>query len=263
MTPPTAGVASGGRSKRSEDRRLLERYKRDGDPGAREELVRRFLPLACRLAQRYERANEPLDDLVQVASVGLLKAIDRFDPGREAAFSSFAVPTILGELKRHFRDAGWAVRVPRGVQERVLDIRRAMEQLSSSLGRSPTPAELGKAIGASAEEVLEAMEATSAYEAASLDAPRASDAGDGDVLADRFGEDDGGYELVDDRQSIVDGFMSLPERQRLVLRLRFEDDMTQAQIAQRLGISQMHVSRLIRGALAQIRDVAATKPQAA
>lgn len=225
--------------------------------------MKRFLPLAYRLARRYERANEPLDDLVQVASVGLLKAIDRFDPGREAAFASFAVPTILGELKRHFRDAGWALRVPRGVQERVLEVRWAMELLSSSLERSPTPAELAEAIGASREKVLEAMEATSAYETASLNAPRTSDADEGDVLADRFGADDCGYDLVDDRDSIVEGLESLPDRERLVLRLRFEGDMTQAQIAERLGISQMHVSRLIRAALAQIREVAIADPQAA
>ena len=247
---------------RSDDRELLRRH-RDGDPAARDELAQRFLPLARRLAQRYERANEPLEDLVQVACVGLLKAIDRFDPDREAAFSSFAVPTILGELKRHFRDAGWAMRVPRGIQERVLEVRGTVEQLSSTLGRSPTPSEVAAAMGASPEDVLEAMEATSAYETASLDAPRANDGEAGDRLADRFGVDDGGYELVEDRESIVDGFNSLPERERLVLGLRFEGDLTQAQIANRLGISQMHVSRLIRKALDHVREVAGSDPASA
>src|SRR5687768_3133766 len=142
-----------------EDRRLLERYHREGDAAAREALVERFLPLARQLARRYQRGGEPLDDLVQVASLGLLKAIDRFEPSRHTAFSSFAVPTILGELKRHFRDRGWSVRVPRDLQEMSVRVERVAEELSRELGRAPTPAEIGSHIGATTEQVLEAREA--------------------------------------------------------------------------------------------------------
>jgi RNA polymerase sigma-B factor len=155
-----------------EDRRLLERYHRHGDPAAREALVERFLPLARQLARRYQRGGEPLDDLVQVASLGLLKAIDRFEPDRPTAFSSFAVPTILGELKRHFRDRGWSVRVPRDLQEMTVRVDRTAEALAGELGRAPTPAEIGERIGITTEQVLEAREAAGAYRAVSLVIPR-------------------------------------------------------------------------------------------
>src|SRR5256884_9523909 len=164
------------RARAREDRRLLKRYHERGDLAARDELIERFLPLARQLARRYQRGSEPLDDLIQVASIGLVKAVDRFDPDRGSAFSSYAVPTILGELKRYFRDAGWAVHVPRGMQERVMSMNQAMTRLARDLGRSPTPGEVADVLGEDPEHVLEAMEAAVAYDAVSLDAPsRATD----------------------------------------------------------------------------------------
>ena len=224
---------------------------------ARDELVERFMPLARQLARRYQRASEPLEDLIQVASLGLVKAIDRYDTERGTAFSSYAVPTILGELKRYFRDVGWAVHVPRGMQERVMRVNTTVEALSRHLGRSPTPAEVGAEIGATPEDVLEAMEASGAYEASSLDAPRANDA-EGDSYADSIGADDDAYEQVEYMETIAPTMRALPERDRIVLKLRFEEDMTQSEIAERIGVSQMHVSRLIRRALTRLRAVADT-----
>ena len=215
----------------------------------------RFLPLARQLARRYKRGSEPIDDLVQVASLGLVKAIDRYDLERGNAFSSYAVPTILGELKRYFRDQGWAVHVPRGMQERILKVTQAMESLSRTLGRSPTAAELAAEIGIPLEDVLEALDASFAYEAASLDAPRSLDA-DGDSYAESVGAEDEAYEQVEYLQTIAPTMRAMPARDRLVLKLRFEDDLTQAEIAELIGVSQMHVSRLIRRAVARLRTVA-------
>jgi RNA polymerase sigma-B factor len=240
-----------------EDRRLLKRYHELGDISARDELIRRFLPLARQLARRYQRGNEPLDDLIQVASIGLVKAVDRFDPDRGSAFSSYAVPTILGELKRYFRDAGWAVHVPRGMQERVMSVNQAMARLARDLGRSPTAAEVADALGEDPEQVLEAMEAAIAYDAVSLDAPsRATDTEGADTYADSVGVVDERYELVEYAAAIAPTVRALPERDRLVLRLRFDEDLTQLEIAERIGVSQMHVSRLIRRALNRLRTVA-------
>ena len=237
------------------DQRLLKAYHEHGDQRARDELVARFMPLARQLARRYQRGTEPLDDLVQVASLGLIKAIDRYSLDRGTAFSSYAVPTILGELKRYFRDVGWAVHVPRGMQERIMQVNSTVEVLSRRLGRSPTPAEVAKDVGLRREEVLEAMEASVAYEASSLDAPRANDM-DSDSYADSIGADDEAYEQIEYMQTIAPTMRALPERDRLVLKLRFEDDMTQSEIAERIGVSQMHVSRLIRRALTRLRAVA-------
>ncbi|HYM57753.1 MAG TPA: sigma-70 family RNA polymerase sigma factor, partial [Solirubrobacteraceae bacterium] len=180
-----------------EDRRLLVRYHREGDQAAREQLVERLLPLARRMARRYRRSDEPLDDLVQVATLGLIKAIDRFDPSRETAFSSYAVPTMLGELKRYFRDNGWAVHVPRGMQERVMQVDHSVNELSGKLGRSPSAGEVAAAIGASTEQVLEAMVAASAYDAVSLESYHFGDAGDGETYAESIGVEDDRFELVD------------------------------------------------------------------
>jgi RNA polymerase sigma-B factor len=246
------GARSGQRIR--EDLRLLERYHSHRDEAAREELIRRFLPLARQLARRYERADEPIDDLVQVASMGLVKAVERFDPSRGVAFSSFAVPTILGELKRYFRDVGWAVHVPRGMQERALEVNRAVTELSRDLGRSPTPAELAGFTGLSHEEVLEAMEAAVAYDSVSLEAPRSDDDPDSEGVAERIGVEDSGYELAEYAATLAPELRALSERDRLVLQLRFGEDMTQSEIAERIGVSQMHVSRLIRRALAQVRS---------
>jgi len=243
-------------SRAGEDRRLLLRYHRLGDQGAREELVRRLLPLARRMARRYRRSDEPLDDLVQVATLGLIKAIDRFDPARETAFSSYAVPTMLGELKRYFRDNGWAVHVPRGMQERVMAVDAAVRELSRKLGRSPSAAEVGEHMGATTEGVLEAMEASSAYDAVSLDSYRFGDDGDGETYAESIGEEDGRFELVEYGATIAPTLQALPARDRIVLHLRFVEDLTQAEIAERVGVSQMHVSRLIRRALDRLRTVA-------
>ena len=247
-------VTPGERAK--EDKRLLQRYHHSGEVAARDELVERFLPLARQLARRYQRGNEPLDDLVQVASIGLVKAVDRFDPERGTAFSSYAVPTILGELKRYFRDAGWAVHVPRGMQERVMTVNQAVSKLSRELGRSPTASEIADETGQDPELVLEALEAAIAYDAVSLDTPRTSDEDDGDTYADTVGVIDERFELVEYQSAIGPTMQALPARDRLVLKLRFEQDLTQLEIAERIGVSQMHVSRLIRRALKRLRTVA-------
>ena len=239
-----------------EDRRLLTQYHRGGDPAARDALVERFLPLARQLARRYQRGGEPLDDLVQVASLGLLKAIDRFDPERETAFSSFAVPTILGELKRHFRDKGWSVRVPRDLQELAVKVDRVGEQMSRELGRAPTPAEIAESVGASTEQVLEAREAAGAYRAVSLDRSRDEEDEDGGGIADSVGIEDPGFSLAEDAATVQRLMRVLSDREREVLRLRFEEDLTQSEIGERVGVSQMHVSRLIRQSVARLREAA-------
>jgi RNA polymerase sigma-B factor len=239
-----------------EDRRLLAQYHHGGDPAARDALVERFLPLARQLARRYQRGGEPLDDLVQVASLGLLKAIDRFDPDRETAFSSFAVPTILGELKRHFRDKGWSVRVPRDLQELAVKVDRVGEQLSRELGRAPTPAEIGKSVGATTEQVLEAREASGAYRAVSLDRPRDDEDEESGGIADAVGIEDPGFSLAEDSATVERLMRVLSDREREVLRLRFEEDLTQSEIGARVGVSQMHVSRLIRQSVARLREAA-------
>ncbi len=233
----------------------MNRYHQQGDTAARDELVERFLPLARQLARRYQRAGEPLDDLVQVASIGLIKAVDRFDPDRGTAFSSYAVPTILGELKRYFRDSGWAVHVPRGMQERVMTVNQAVSRLSRQLGRSPSAAEVAEELEAPVEDVLEAMEAATAYEAVSLDAPRP---GTGEeeswTLGESLSEDEHGYELVEIGETLRGTLEALPARERLILRLRFEEDLTQAEIAERVGVSQMHVSRILRATIEKLRQ---------
>jgi RNA polymerase sigma-B factor len=237
--------------RRQRDHELLVRYHRDGDLDAREELIVRFLPLARQLAGRYRGAGEAQDDLVQVACLGLLKAVDRFDPDRGSHFTKYAVPTMLGEMKRHFRDKGWAVHVPRATQELVLKVSEAMSTLPSKLGRSATPRDVALALGTTVERVLEAMEAATAYEAASLDAPRqGGEDDDGSwTLADALSEEDHGYELVEIGETIRGTMHALPARERQILHLRFEKDMTQAEIAELVGVSQMHVSRLLRRSL--------------
>jgi RNA polymerase sigma-B factor len=237
--------------RRARDHELLVRYQRDGDLAAREELVLRFMPLARQLAGRYRGAGEQLDDLVQVACLGLLKAVDRFEPERGHVFTKYAVPTMLGELKRHFRDKGWSVHVPRATQELVLKVSEALNTLPSKLGRSPTPRDVAAFIGVSVEEVLEAMEAATAYEATSLDAPRpGSDDDDGGwTLGDAVAQEDHGYELVEIGETLRGSMHALPDRERLIIKLRFEQDLTQAEIAEQVGVSQMHVSRLLRRSL--------------
>jgi RNA polymerase sigma-B factor len=234
-----------------QDERLLLRYHRKGDLAAREELVLRFMPLASQLASRYRHTGESHDDLVQVACLGLLKAVDRYDPERgQAGFMRYAVPTMLGELKRHFRDKGWSVHVPRATQELVLKVSDSLGSLPSRLGRSARPRDVADALGVPVEEVLEAMEAATAYEATSLDAPRAGSEDEGVwTYADTLAAEDPGFERVDIGETLRGSLAALPERERLILRLRFERDLTQAEIAERVGISQMHVSRLLRRSL--------------
>jgi RNA polymerase sigma-B factor len=226
------------------------RYHRTGDLEARDELVVRFMPLARQLAARYRHAGEPLEDLVQVACVGLIKAVDRYDPERGKGFTRYAVPTMLGEIKRHFRDKGWSVHVPRSTQELVLKVGEALGDLPSRLGRSPTARDIAAAVNAPVEDVLEAMEAATAYEAVSLDAPRPGTKDDEAwTLAESLSEEEQGYELVEIGETLRGTLEALPARERLILRLRFEEDLTQAEIAEMVGVSQMHVSRLLRRSL--------------
>ncbi len=239
-----------------EDRELFVRYLRNGEPDARDKLVERFLPLARQLARRYQRAEEPLDDLIQVASIGLIKAIDRFDPDRQVAFSSYAVPTILGELKRHFRDKTWSVRVPRDLQELALKVDRKVADLSRELHRSPTVTEIAEATESSEEQVLEALEAAAAYRATSIDAPRGTEDDGSDTLGDQMGRDEQGFGLAEDRATLHRLLNTVTAREREVLRLRFEEDLTQAEIGERIGVSQMQVSRIIRQSLGRLRAAA-------
>jgi RNA polymerase sigma-B factor len=220
------------------------------------DLVERYLPLARSLALRYRHSGEPLDDLVQVASLGLVKAIDRFDESRGLAFSTFAVPTILGELRRHFRDRTWAIRVPRRLQEAVLRMERVSEDMSAKLGRAPTAEELADEMELHVEDVLEAMQAADAYRLASLDAPRESEDDGGGGLFATIGAEDPGYGHAESRAAVQSLLSVLTRRQREVLRLRFEEDLTQSAIGERLGISQMHVSRVIRRAIDELRAAA-------
>jgi RNA polymerase sigma-B factor len=254
-TPPRPG--SDRSRAREHERRLLARYHREGDVIAREELVQRLLPLARDLALRYSYTDEPVDDLFQVASVGLIKAIDRFDPDRGTRFTTYATPTILGELKRHFRDTGWAVHVPRDLQERALAVTAASEALSKRLGRSPKAREVAEALDCTVEEVLEATETATSYEADSLDAPVARDDDESASLVDLLGREDSGYEMVDRRDAIARAWQALPDMERTVLQLRFTEELTQREIGVRIGYSQMHVSRLLRRGLARVEEAAA------
>ncbi len=246
---------SGGHGVAASDRDLFAMVRDDGDQSARQQLIERYLPLARRLARRYQRTDEPMDDLVQVASLGLIKAVDRFDAGREVVFSSYAVPTILGELKRHFRDRTWSVRVPRDLQELALRIDQTVTALASGGRRAPSVREIAVALELDEERVLEALEAGAAYHAGSLDAPRGSRQEDeaGETLADTLGSTESGFERAEDRATLEPLLAEIAERERVVLRLRFAEGLTQAEIGQRIGVSQMQVSRLIRQSLARLR----------
>jgi RNA polymerase sigma-B factor len=238
------------------DRALFERYLDRRDPVVRELLVERFLPLARQLARRYERAEEPFDDLFQVACLGLVKAIDRFDLSRDVAFSSYAVPTILGEIKRYFRDRTWAVRVPRDLQELALRVERKVSELSTDLRRQPTVTEIAEAAGLDEEQVLEAMGASAAYRATSLSMPRTNEDEAGESLGDTVGTAEDGFELAEDRATLERLLSGISHREREVLRLRFEEDMTQAEIGAVIGVSQMQVSRILRQSIARLREIA-------
>ncbi|QEC50011.1 SigB/SigF/SigG family RNA polymerase sigma factor [Baekduia soli] len=247
-------------SRAQEERLLFTRLAATRDPALRDQLVERYLPLARQLARRYQRPDEPMDDLVQVAALGLVKAIDRFDATRAVAFSSYAVPTILGEIKRHFRDRTWSVRVPRDLQELALKVERTVGDMTRELHRSPSVTELSERVGANEEQVLEALEAAGAYHATSLETPRGSEAEPGETLADTIGGDEDGYDRAEARATIAQLMRAITPREREVLRLRFEEDLTQAEIGEIIGVSQMQVSRLIRQAVSRLRLAAHTDP---
>jgi RNA polymerase sigma-B factor len=242
-------------ARRSEDQRLFESYRRTGDRAIQEALVMRFLPLVRGLAWRYcHTTSEPFDDLMQVGSLGLLKAIERYDPDRETAFSSFAVPTISGELKRHFRDRTWSVKVPRGAQERARRLDSAERELEVTLGRSPTTVEIAAALAMSVEDVLDARSAALGRSTESLERPNGTDP-DGQRLIDVYATEEAGFAAAENTDLLAGLLPFLTPREREVLRLRFEEELTQAEIGQRVGCSQMHVSRLIRGAIARLAAV--------
>ena len=236
------------------DRDLLRRYHEQGDRAARQQLIERYMTLVRSLARRYASRGEQLDDLVQIGAIGLIKAIDRFDINRGVELTTYATPNIIGEIKRHFRDHGWTVRVPRGLQELSIQLMRVVENLTGSLGRSPTIPELAEATGASEEEVLEALESSRAYSPLSLSVGSSGDDDDELDPLESIGADDHEYEISEDRVVLEPGMRVLDERERLILRLRFYEGLTQSQIAQQVGISQMHVSRLIRRALEKARS---------
>jgi RNA polymerase sigma-B factor len=240
---------------RVEDKILLRRYHEDGDLQAREKLIEQYMSLVRSLARRYSYRGEQLEDLVQIGAIGLIKAIDRFDLDRGVELTTYATPNIIGEIKRHFRDKGWAVRVPRGLQELNVQLSRLVEQLTVQLGRSPTIPELAKAAGVEEEQVLEALESGRAYTSLSLSVGGGGD-DDLDPL-ESLGTEEHQYEVSEDRAVLAPGFKALDERERKILQLRFFDGLTQSQIAQQVGISQMHVSRLIRRALEKIRETIA------
>lgn len=237
------------------DRQLLYRYHHDGDLQARDQLITLYLPLVRSLARRYWNRGEQLEDLVQVGCIGLIKAIDRFDLERGVELTTYATPNIIGEIKRHFRDKGWAVRVPRGLQELNVRLSKLIEELTVQLERSPTIPELAKAAGATEEEVLEALETGQAYSSVSLSSGPGGGDEDGDLdPLESFGTEEAQYEITEDRAVLAPGFAALDERERFILHLRFFEGLTQSQIAARVGISQMHVSRLIRRSLLKIKE---------
>jgi RNA polymerase sigma-B factor len=232
---------------------LFARWQQDGDQTAREALVERFMPLARSLARRYDRSSEPFEDLLQVAALGLLKAMDRFDPSRGPAFASFAIPTILGEMRRYFRDSGWSLHVPRGDKERALKVRDAQEAFANEHGHAPTVSQLAQYLELEDEQVIDALLAIQAYESLSLDAPRPGADDDAITYGDSVGEDDARYELIELDATVVAVLDQIPARERQILRMRFVDGLTQTQIAAQVGVSQMQVSRLLRRSLEQLR----------
>ena len=240
------------RPTRDELRAKFEEYSRSRDRRTRNELIDAHRPLAMHIARRYLNRGEPLDDLVQVAFLGMLKAVERFDPERGLEFSTFATATVEGELKRHFRDKTWSVRVPRRYQELHLRMAPTIAELSQRLGRAPRIDEIAREIGVQEEQVLEAMEVGGAYRSTSLDAP-ASEARDGGGLAARLGSADVNFDLVENRVVIERALEVLPERERTILRLRYFEELTQTEIAEQVGVSQMHVSRLLARSLAELR----------
>jgi len=240
---------------RLDDKILLRKYHEEGDLAAREKLIEQYMSLVRSLARRYSYRGEQLEDLVQIGAIGLIKAIDRFDLDRGVELTTYATPNIIGEIKRHFRDKGWSVRVPRGLQELNVQLSRLVESLTVQLGRSPTIPELAKAAGVEEESVLEALESGRAYSSLSLSVGSGGGEGDEDLdPMESIGTEEHEFEVSEDRAVLAPGFRVLDDRERKILQLRFFDGLTQSQIAQQVGISQMHVSRLIRRSLEKIRE---------
>ena len=252
--PPTSRRLADGDRPDAATTDLVRDWREHHDASARDALVARFTPLARRLARRYDSAHEPFEDLVQVALVGLIGAIDRFDPDRGVPFQAFAIPTILGELKRYFRCNGWSVHVPRGVQELALRVDRASREIAGEIGSSPTPSEISQRLEVSLEDVLIALEASAAHHATSLDAPaRGREDEDAAItVGDRLGACEGGFALTEAKLSLAATLGRLPYLERRALRLRVEDDLKQSEVADIMGCSQMQVSRLLRRAAARI-----------
>ncbi len=248
----------------ADDKLLLRRYHEQGDLAAREQLIEQYMSLVRSLARRYSYRGEQLEDLVQIGAIGLIKAIDRFDLERGVELTTYATPNIIGEIKRHFRDKGWSVRVPRGLQELSVQLSRLVEQLTVQLGRSPTIAEIAEEAGVDEEAVLEALESGRAYSSVSLSASGSQGDDDGDLdPLESIGSEEHQYEVSEDRALLAPGFRILDARERKILHLRFFEGLTQSQIAQQIGISQMHVSRLIRRSLEKIREEIAADEDAA
>lgn len=251
MTSKTSGKSAWDKEK---TRELFRRFKEEGDMDAREKLVMSHLNLVRFIANKFKNRGEPIDDLIQVGYLGLLKAIDRFDPSRGLEFTTFATPTIMGEIKRHFRDKGWSVRVPRRLQELSAKVNQATDTLTSRLQRSPTIAEIADYLDATVDEVLEAMESSSAYSSVSLEAPSGADDDDTPSVIDRYATEDSDLAFTDDRIIIEEALASFSPRERDVIEMRFLKGMTQIEIAEKLGISQVQVSRLLRRTLKKIQD---------
>jgi len=230
--------------------RLLRRFAETGDLLVREEIVHRFLPLARSLALRYRGSAEQLDDLMQVAYLGLLKALDRFDPRRGESFVAYAAPTILGELRRHFRDRVWGLRLPRALQERTLQVQKAATKLGDELGHSATPTQIAQLLELSEEEVTEALQADRARRTLSLDAPSSREDDQSTPMVETVGCTEGAYEAIEVQAAAAEA--ELTERERSVLQMRFEEDLTQYEIGDRIGVSQMQVSRIMREAFQKL-----------
>lgn len=252
---PTEISPPGPAERLADEDELLRRFAKTRDPAVMEEIVRRFLPLARSLALRYRGGTEQIEDLVQVANLGLVQAIERFDPDRGAAFRSFAAPTILGELKRHFRDRVWNLRLPRGLQERILKLESAATELTGKLERPPTVRELADKLGVDEIEVLEAFDAVQTRRTLSFDQPvTVVGSPDEGTVGEQVGHEDPHFEGVEDRAAVEASLPGLTEREVTALKLRFVDELTQSQIAERIGCSQVHVSRILRGALQRLRQ---------
>ena len=235
-------------------KKLFRKYRLEGDEAARDELITMYLNLVKYLASRFRNRGEPIDDLVQVGTIGLIKAIDRFDIDRQVEFTTYATPTIVGELKRYFRDKGWAIKVPRRLQELSFKVNQAVDALTQRLQRSPTIAEIGAYLGVTSEEVLEAMETSEAYNFVSLESDRGGDGGDSFSILEYIGQDDALMEIIDDRTTLSVAFKHLTPQEQRVLYLRFFQGLTQTEIARQLEISQMQVSRLLRRTLRVLRE---------